>query len=173
MESWLNSIGLVVVGAVLSLAVAVYMFRRTAALEDAKDIAAEHKALIARVAELEAKLTLVNQTVVPINMAMQALLIKELTHYHTPEMDRLMEKLGPPATLTESDELRLALLLEERTRDMGPLITPGERDAAAILPIIVKRARAEAETLTGAEQLRLKLVTVAAVVGLPITVAPP
>jgi len=106
---------------------------------------------------------------VPLNMAMQAMLIKELTHYHAPEMDVLMQNLGPPSTLSESEEARLAVLLDERTREMGPLISPSERDAAAILPVIIKRAKAEAEMLAGAEAMKLRLVTVTAVVGVPVT----
>ena len=167
-EAMLNSIGLLVIGSLLSLAIALYMFRRSAVLQEAQVIAADHQRTLARVAELEVKLAMVNQSVVPLNMAMQAMLIKELTHYHTPEMDSLMQKLGPPNILTDPEETRLSILLEERTRDMGPTISPSERDAALILPAIVKRAKAEAETLAGAEAIKLRMITIAAVVGIPV-----
>ena len=108
---------------------------------------------------------------IPISTAFQTVLVKQMTHYHTPEMDGLMKKIGPPNTLTEAEEHRLTILLKERTQDMGSEITPSERDAAAILPMVMKRARIEADTLAGAEALKLRLVTVAAVVGLPINVA--
>jgi uncharacterized coiled-coil protein SlyX len=162
-ETWLNTVAIAVLAALLSFASALYFFRRTA------QITADEK-LQARIADLETKLALVHQSVAPLNAAMQAMLIRELTHYHTPEMDDLMRKLGPPSTITEAERARLAVLLEERTRDMGPLISDAERDAAVILPIVIKRARADEELLAGTESMKLRLVTVAAVVGVPVAV---
>ena len=98
-----------------------------------------------RITELERQLSLVNQAVVPISTAFQAILIKELTHYHTPRMDELMVKLGPPDVLSEAEEAELIDALDERTRDMGDLISDAERDAARMLPMVMKRARAETE----------------------------
>jgi len=161
-ETWINSVALAILAALLGVAGTMYLNRRAATI-------AANKELSDRIRELETKLALVNQAVVPLNMAMQAMLIKELTHYHAPEMDVLMQNLGPPSTLSESEEARLAVLLDERTREMGPLISPSERDAAAILPVIIKRAKAEAEMLAGAEAMKLRLVTVTAVVGVPVT----
>lgn len=104
----------------------------------------ERRRLVARVSELEVKVGLVTQAVVPISTAFQAVLIKTLTHFHTPVVDALLAKLGPPYALTdeEAEQLRLALL--DRERDMGDRITDEERDAAHILPAVIKRAKADA-----------------------------
>ena len=108
-----------------------------------------------------------DSTPVPISTAFQAILIKELTHFHTPEMDALMAKIGPPNTLTVVEQERLAVLLNERMKDMGPLISDSERDAARILPAIMKRAKIEQNVITGAEETKVSLVSVAMVVGVP------
>lgn len=170
-QTLLNSVAVAIVSALLGLLSAWVLFRRANQIREADRIATGHIKLLERVADLEGKLALVNQAVIPISTAFQAILIKELTHYHTPEMDGLMTKIGPPNLLTPAEELRLAILLEERTRDMDVQISDSERDAALILPAVMKRARAEAEVLIGAEALKLKLVTVAAVVGLPVVIA--
>jgi hypothetical protein len=164
-QIFLNSVAVLLVGSVLSFVAAWFWFSKNAAVKLASDIAAEHARVLTRLTEVEAKLALVNQAVIPISTAFQAILIKELTHFHTPEMDALMVKVGPPNLLTPEEEARLAVLLTARTEDMGPLISDSERDAAKILPIVMKRARAEAATIDAAETLKLKLVTVAAVVG--------
>ena len=102
--------------------------------------------------------------VVPINTMMQAMLVRELTHPHTPEMDALMQRLGPPNSLTEEDTARLLDLLDERSKDMGPLISASERAAASILPVIMERARAEQDLIAGAEGVKVRAVSVITVV---------
>jgi hypothetical protein len=138
-------------------------------LAEKEKIAEGHAALQQRVAGLESQLALVNQAVVPISTAFQAILIKELTHYHTKEMDALLVKVGPPNVLTGAEESRLAVMLEARTKDMGPLISASERDAAMMLPAVMTRAKEEQLVLASAEQMKLKLVTVAAVIGITET----
>jgi hypothetical protein len=101
----------------------------------------------ARMVELETKLAVVSASVVPISTAFQAILIKELTHHVTPEMDALLVKLGPPSTLTPEEHDRLSIMLVERTNDYGSEISPSERDAAYILPVVMKRAQEEQEAL--------------------------
>ena len=162
-ETILNSVVLAAFSAALAFASAWFLAHRAAKT-------AERTQLLQRVSELESKLALVNQQMIPISTAMVAMFVKELTHYHTPEMDALMVKIGPPNTLTAQDYDRLAVLLEERTRDMGPLITDSERDAAGMLLPMLKRSRIEMETLDGAESLKMRLVPVAAVVGLSVNV---
>lgn len=93
--------------------------------------------------ELERQIAVLGQQVLPISTAFQAILIKQLTHYHTPELDELLRKVGPPFTLNAAEERQLAKLLEERTRDVDGLIDSSERDAAKMLPMIMARVRAE------------------------------
>ena len=169
-ESLINSAGLLALGAVFTFFGTWFWTHRKDKADKADKLAEANLLLLSRVSELEGKLALINQAVIPISTAFQAILIKELTHYHTPEMDALMRKVGPPSTLTEAEEERLAQLLLERTTDMGDAISDSERDAAMILPAVMRRARIEASVLTGTKDMGLKLVTVAAVVGLPVTV---
>lgn len=161
----LNQIGMIIFGALMSFVAAVYWWKRNTAVRLAAAIAEDHQLVLGRLQDLETKLALVNQAVVPISTAFQAILIKELTHFHTPEMDALMVKIGPPNTLTEEDAARLAVLLKERTEDMGDEITASERGAASILPEVMKRAIIEQTVLQNEELLRLKVVTVASLVG--------
>lgn len=156
----LNSLSIMTVGGVFSAISTWLWVQRNSAIKAREGVQL-------RLIELEKKAALIDQAVIPISTAFQAILIKELTHFHTPEMDKLMERIGPPNILDEAEEKRLEVLLQERTRDMGPMISDSERDAAIILPIIMKRARVEQAVLTAAEELKIKLVTVAAVVAIP------
>jgi hypothetical protein len=128
--------------------------REAAAVQLAKD----HAQLVTDFRAMEAKLAVLSAAVVPISTAFQAILIKELTHFHTPRMDELLAKVGP-GTLTADEERELAVALLQREADMGELITASERDAAHILPLVITRAKAEAELMKGKPVL-FKLVTV-------------
>jgi hypothetical protein len=97
--------------------------------------------LTGRIMELERQMALVSQTSVPISAAFQSALIKDLTHFHTPEMDALMVRLGPPVILTDDEASRLEVLLCERTQNMGEEISDSERDAAAMLPLVMRRVK--------------------------------
>src|ERR1700735_3579393 len=44
--------------------------------------------------ELQGKMALLGQAVQPITAAYSALLVKSLTHFHTPEIDKLLAKVG-------------------------------------------------------------------------------
>lgn len=142
-QQLLNSIGLIVLGSVLSFAAARYWFQRNQAVAQAALIKVEHDKLMNRVMDLERDNALVKASVVPITTAFQALLIKELTHFHTPVMDALMVKVGPPNVLTPGEEEQLAVLLAERSKDMADEIPDSEREAAHILPIVMRRAKVE------------------------------
>ena len=103
------------------------------------------KALLVRVTELEKQTSIVKEAVVPITAAFQAILIKKLTHFHTPVMDKLMEKLGPPVTLTEMEEIQLIEELQKREIDLNGMIDEAERDAARMLPLVMRMVKAESE----------------------------
>ncbi len=107
----------------------------------------ERDELNARLLRIETSLAVIDEKVLPISTALQAILVKELTHYHTPVMDELMTRIGPPSTLSEAEELQLTQALLERTLDMGQLISPSERDAAFILPAIMRRAKVECQMM--------------------------
>ena len=177
----LNSIGVVAIGSILSFIAAWFWFTKAARvkkkeqekqaiLDEAKKIASErtaeaarlaaqHQTLIDRVFDLEKQLVAVHQVVQPISTAFQAILIKELTHYHTPVMDELLEKIGPPNRLTPEEEEKLFVLLKERTADLDGRIDEAERDAAVMLPMVMKRAKTEAHELKNAP-VDLKIVAV-------------
>lgn len=166
----LNSAGLVLMSTMLTAIAAWFWFTKNAGVkkveqekqavvDEARRLASEHQVLMNRVRDLETQLVSVTQTVLPLSTAFQAILVKELTHYHTPVMDKLMEKIGPPNTLTVEEQQHLITLLEERTRDLNGRISESERDAAVMLPLVMKRARAEQEALLKAP-VELKVVAV-------------
>lgn len=80
---------------------------------------------------------------VPMSIALQTQLVRELTHYHTPRMDALLQKLGPPPTLTDAEAVELFDAILEREGDMEVRISQEEREAAHILPVVIKRAQRE------------------------------
>ena len=69
-----------------------YFFTRMSKRQDNQS--SERIADRSRIVELERQVALVGQAIVPISAAFQAILIKELTHIHTPVLDRLLEKVG-------------------------------------------------------------------------------
>lgn len=160
-RAFINSVGLIMLTAMFTFAAAWFWHTRKAKDDKTTAIAEATKRLTDRVNELEAEHRLVKAAVQPITSAFQAILIKELTHFHTPELDALMAKLlhEPPITLTEHEERRMAVLLEERTRDMGEQISDSEREAATILPVVIKRARVEAAEI--AKDSKLAVVAIA------------
>lgn len=165
---FLNSVALLVIAGILTFAAALFWWQKNQAVKEKEKLAVGHQSVVDELKEMQIAMAGIRAAVVPISAAYQAILIKELTHFHTPEMDELMEKI-PSDSLTPEEEDRLFnVLLPQREKDMGPLISETERDAAHILPVIVKRARAEAAKVALAEKLKLKLVTVTAVIGVPI-----
>jgi hypothetical protein len=157
---WVINTAMAIMSACLGFLGNRYFVRRKEIKADAQAVAEDKKATLSRITELESKLALVNAAVVPISTAFQAILIKELTHFHTPEMDALMVKIGPPNTLNPTDEKRLEVMLKDRMDDMGPEISDRERGAAMILPEVMKRARAEQDALATIEAPHVKLVAV-------------
>jgi len=162
---WIIDSSLIILSSVLAFIAALYFANRKERIARANVLAVENDKWKARVIELENKIALVNAAVVPISTAFQAILIKELTHFHTPEMDALLVKIGPPNILNESEEKRLSIMLVERSKDLNGSISDSERDAATILPIVMKRAKAEQEILKTTESLNL--ISVATVLEIP------
>lgn len=94
----------------------------------------ERVALMARITELERKASATDFLVAPVAAAMQAILVKTLTHDHAPELDALLAKLSP-YSLTPEEAERIVVLLEERETE---LVNEEERDAAHILPAVIR-----------------------------------
>lgn len=158
-RSLLNSAGVVVLGAALTFVAARYWYLRSVATKTADELASNNALLMARVAELELRTSLVQQAVLPISAAFQAILIKELTHFHTPVMDELLAKLGPPVTLSAAEEKELLTALREREVEVDDAISDSERDAARMLPMVMKRVRIETEL---SDNVALQIVSVPA-----------
>jgi hypothetical protein len=117
-------------------------------------------ARLARLEELERQVATIKQAVTPISVAMQDLLVRALTHFHTPRIDLLLTKLGPPVSLTVDEEVELAYALKQRAGDMGPAIPELERGAAMMLPYIVQRVRVEAAAPVDLSKTDVRVVAV-------------
>jgi len=112
----------------------------------------------ARMREMELRIAVMGQQVLPFWTAAQAILTKQLSHYHTPRGDVLLGKLGPPFMLSAEEERELYVLLDERTRDMGTEIDTSEREAAAMLPLIISRVRQELVVRPRDMEMRLVMI---------------
>lgn len=134
------------------------------------EIAAGHVALQKEVADLKDRLSLVSAQVVPFSTAFQQILVAQLTHSHTPRLDWLLKKIGPPITLTADEEKEMYDLLAIRQTELNGLIDQEEREAALILPYVMRRARAEQENATTLDNLRVQklLVDGTVLVAVPI-----
>jgi hypothetical protein len=132
-------------GTLFSAAVAYYVALR----KGRRDAQSTEKAdVVKRLTELERQLGIVGAQVAPFNTAFQSILIKQLTHAHTPYQDALMEKLGEagiPPTITEAEEDALIEVLKKIAAD--PAVPDDERDAAKMLPIQMRRVKRDAEAL--------------------------
>lgn len=135
-------IGMLLATAVVSFLASWFWFKKNNQREDMQRQDERSGADRSRIEQLEKQLAALTQNVLPISAAFQAILIKQLTHFHTPELDALLEGLERD-TLTAEDEKRLATLLEQRTQDMGGQIDDSEREAAVMLPLVNRRVRAE------------------------------
>lgn len=112
----------------------------------AKELADAQALLLARVIEAEKELAVFKATMstalLPVSAMFQAALVTHLTHNHTPEMDDLLARIN---ALTETEEQRLFVLLQERVVEFDdPEIGDLERDAAVMMPYVMKRVKAEA-----------------------------
>lgn len=100
------------------------------------------KEMDARMLEVERKQILTDLVAPSLWEAAQASLVKTLTHDHAPVADKLMEKLGPPCTLTDAEEADLIVALKGREND--PKAGPAERVAAKALPLVMELVKIEA-----------------------------
>lgn len=145
---------LILLGALTTLSTNLWLHRRqdrkdaekaaVAAAAEVEKVRAEARAeLQRRMGELESKMMMLKESVQPISMAFQQILIKELTHFHEVRTDELLELIGPPYMLTDDQEKELTAALDKRVIEAGDLLTQAERDAAIMLPMLIRRVKAE------------------------------
>lgn len=127
-------------GGALTFAATAFWTNRASKRLAAEKVLSEKDDLLARIAELETQLNVIGQAVTPLTQAMQAMLVKQLTHYHTPRMDELLAKLDP-FTLSDEEENELFALLAQRTLDLNGRIPPIERIYAKALPLVIAMVR--------------------------------
>jgi hypothetical protein len=96
----------------------------------------------AKIAALELQIGVLGSQVLPISEVFRSMLIKQLTHYHTPILDALLKKLEDK-TITEAEEVEMNAALKQRTLDMDAEISDSERDAAHMLPMLNRRIKEE------------------------------
>jgi hypothetical protein len=138
-----NGVELVLGAGLTFLASAYWRWRRKSDAVAAKN-AATIKALQEQLTVQQGQLQMLGVAVQPLTAAMASMLVKSLTHYHTPDTDVLLAKVGPPNTLTQEEEEDLRGLMNERSNDRAARISPLERNAAQLLLLIVERNRLEA-----------------------------
>lgn len=138
-------------------AIGAVFWRRRNALEKAKgELAEVARAQDKRIQELEKNLAVLTETVRPFWSAAVANLVAELKHPHTPELDDLLARVGPPSDLSDKEMKRAERLLLEVAQDTT--LPASERGAAFILPTVIARATAEYENPV--EKGPVQLVTV-------------
>lgn len=132
------------VGASLTTGLIMFTVNRVASTRDRKRTADETKMaeLEKTIADLKTRVALYDKVIEPLWTAAQRKLIEELTHFHTPELDELIAKDVADA-LPDRDRPLMFKLMEERAATLDGSITPQEREAAAIYPIISNKAREE------------------------------
>src|ERR1700690_401895 len=121
----------------------------------------EHSDMKRQIDSLVEQLKALKDSVQPISMAFQQFLIKELTHFHEKRTDELLEKMGPPYILTDAEEKEVVAALDKRIKEAAELMTESELDAARMLPMMIRRVKAElAMGIPAAPPPDLKLVVV-------------
>lgn len=117
-------------------------------LEEAKQSVVERDK---KIEELMRQMAVLQAESIPVQAAFQAMLIAKLTHMHTPEVDDLLKKLGPPVTITEEEMEELRKALEERKIAVDERIDEEERIAARILLDVAMLNRIESERQAAAK----------------------
>lgn len=148
-SSTITSVAISVLGVALAFLGTLYWTKRN-----------EQKVLLLKIASMEQQVALVSSQVVPISAAFQAMIIKDLTHDHTPELDLLMTKVGPPSTLTEDEQHRMLELLTHRMDDLNIMMPESEREKAKILPFVMKMAQEEARAIAHPNVIRFVAVPI-------------
>lgn len=129
----------------------------TVAIEEVKRRDKRIEELEKDVKQLQEKSDAQAKAAIPIEAAMQAMLIAKLTNAHTPEADALLKKAGD-GTLTPDDAIKFAEAMSYRETDTDERIGEAQQLAAKILPDLI-RLRELAEKSPSSE-LKTVMVTV-------------
>lgn len=136
-------------------------------LHDEKDAIEAVKVRDGRIAELERSVELLearaearDKAAIPIEAAMQAMLIAKLTNDHTPAADALLKKVTD-GTLTPDDAIKFAEAMKNRETDDDERIGEAQQLAAKILPDMIRlKELAEQERASGDCKTKTMMVTV-------------
>lgn len=153
MNPWLIPIATVVVGSFLTLIVGLYFYYRRSRQDAAEKIADSTKELTEQVRDLERELEGIKANVKPFSVALQDVLTRRLTNFHTPILDALLQKVGPEMSVEDEELLREALL--RRVDELNGHLEELERDAAIMLPMVMRWVRAEQGNTDGDLQVVL------------------
>jgi hypothetical protein len=102
----------------------------------------ERDAMRAEAADLRLKLEVLTANMMPATLAFQSLLVKGLTHSHAPRTDDLLAKVAPDI-ISPEEEVELLAALEVLSTKQNPFFPQLEADMAIMLPLVIRRARAE------------------------------
>ena len=157
-QVFINSIILLVLSTLLSFLSAYFWFVKTQTAKDRDKALAAHDKSVADIFALQKEIDILQHSIQPISGAFQAMLIEKLTHEHEIESDALLVKIGPPNVLTPTETLRLGVLLDIRIADQTGRISDNEKDAATILPVVMRMAELERKTLIEAGKIPINAV---------------
>lgn len=108
-----------------------------------------------RITELEKNQAVMTEQAKPIAAAFLALSIDKLTHFHTPETDKILAKIEAPFNQTEEEINELAVAMQERMEDVSGEIDEAEKIHAKILPDLIRLAKLEQHEDTSKVELML------------------
>jgi hypothetical protein len=151
----------VVGGGVIAAVVAygIWLWFRVHGTTKVPNITLDSDSIYERMRNVEAQLSALMTTATPLSKLMRDTIIKELTHSHAPELDDLLAKVKADELLP-SDEQRLFALLKERAEARDDRINMDERDAAIMLPPVMRRIKQERENPPVEIELRVVSVPV-------------
>jgi len=142
----LEKIGMVLFGAAIGFIATWYWKRKERVQKQEDDAKRDRRADDTRISDLEKRVAELSAQVSPFWSAIQAKIIKDLTH-PSPQfapMDRLLAKLLS-LQITPLEHRVLDRLIEERIVSTDPEITEEEKSSAKILKLVIPKVIAEAE----------------------------
>lgn len=146
---YIDKYGVVLIGAALAFVSAWYWRRKTRIEDELAKALKEREEMKERIDVLEQKFVLQEaeqKQTLPIWAALQAKIIKDMTHPHEQfkEMDVLLEKLQAD-DVTHSERVRIVELTEERIVSTDPLVSHDEKESAKLLEVVMGKVIEEAK----------------------------